>query len=554
MKILTCLLLCCTLVGTLAAQSAYNMNLLGQWADPSLASGSVRYNDLWGHSAGERDYALLGSREFIHFIDVTNPGAPQEVARIGGGGNTTWRDIKTYQNYAYAVSESPAEGLLVFDLSGLPSSVTKTAQLADVFTAAHNIFIDQGFAFIVGAARGTGRDLIIYDLRSTPDNPAHWGSFVLPNGYAHDIFVNGTTAYASHERRGLSVYDLQGTLYPTGGDHPRAPIELGLFDNYFNPGYNHSSWVSENLMVMADETHGTPLSLVDVSDFEDMQEISYFHSNLLGVSSPYSAAGPIVHNPFIVGTLCYVSHYHDGVVVFDISNPTDVEIAAYYDTEPGNTTYADYAGCWGIYPFLGADRILASDVEHGLFVLQQNSSLPNLPLPVVWGALRARVQDGQVQLDWSTYEETQNKGFHVERQRPDGSFERIGWVNPRADKAYTFTDKQPLADRNYYRLAQEDWDGTLHYSQLVSATIPRTAAVHLSPNPARPGMTIQLFDPAVRLVFPLKLFGMDGRCWQQYPAVEAKGAPRALQLPADLPSGSYYLVDGADWRQQLIIN
>ncbi|RME94080.1 MAG: choice-of-anchor B family protein, partial [Bacteroidetes bacterium] len=318
------------------------MNFRGQWFDNSLPGGSVRYNDLWGYSDGNRDYALMGSRQYVHFIEVTNAGAPIERARIGGGANTTWRDIKTYQNYAYAVSES-SEGLLVFDLSGLPNTVTLTAQLDTVFTSAHNLFIDGGFAYIVGAPRNTGRDLIIYDLRSTPQNPTHWGSFALPNGYAHDIFVDGSIAYASHEGRGLSVYDLQNTISPMGGV-PLAPVELGRIDSYFNPGYNHSSWAVGNLMVMADETHGSPLSLVDISDYETMTEISYFISNLLGVSEPYSGDGPIVHNPFLVGNLCYVSHYHDGVVVFDISNPTNVEIAAYYDTEPDNTDFSGYQG------------------------------------------------------------------------------------------------------------------------------------------------------------------------------------------------------------------
>jgi choice-of-anchor B domain-containing protein len=554
MKNITFLLLLLALLLEVSAQSAYNMNLRGRWEDPTLAGGAVRYNDLWGYSAGSRQYALLGSRQFIHFIEVTNPGAAQEIARIGGGGNTTWRDIKTHQTYAYAVSESPTEGLLVFDLSGLPTSVSRTAQLTDVFTSAHNIFIDQGFAFIVGAPRGTGRDLIIYDLRSTPENPVHWGSFTLPNGYAHDIFVDGTIAYASHEGRGLSVYDLQRTLYPMGGSQPQAPIELGLFDNYFNRGYNHSSWVAGNLMVMADETHGSPLSLVDVSDFEDMQEITYFQSNLLGVSNPYSDDGPIAHNPVLVGGLCYVSHYHDGLVVFDVSSPPSVGIAAYYDTEPNNTNYADYQGCWGVYPFLGTDKLLASDVENGLFVLQQTSTLPTLPLPVVWGPLLASVVNEGVRLDWSTYEEIQNKGFHVERRQPDGSFTRIGWVAPSPDKAYHFVDKQPLSGRNYYRLAQEDWDGTINYSTLVHAMLPLPKTASIYPNPARPGAAIRLHGPLATLQYPLQLYSADGRCWQHYPAADVKASSRMLELPPHLPAGSYYLVDQGAWRQQLIVN
>ena len=37
-------------------------------------------------------------------MEVTNPQNPQVIGRINGP-NSTWRDVKTYQNRAYTVSE-----------------------------------------------------------------------------------------------------------------------------------------------------------------------------------------------------------------------------------------------------------------------------------------------------------------------------------------------------------------------------------------------------------------------------------------------------------------
>jgi hypothetical protein len=70
-----------------------------------------------------------------------------------------------------------------------------------------------------------------------------------------------------------------------------------------------------------------------------------------------------------------VSYYHDGVQVYDISDPMNPVNIAYYDTYTQHTNYNGYQGCWGVYPFLPSGIILASDFENGLFVLDGSSLL-----------------------------------------------------------------------------------------------------------------------------------------------------------------------------------
>jgi hypothetical protein len=67
--------------------------------------------------------------------------------------------------------------------------------------------------------------------------------------------------------------------------------------------------------------------------------------------------------------LVFVSYYHDGLQVFDISDPTSPNLIAWYDTFI-ETSHAGFAGAWGVHSALPSGRILISDITNGLFVLE----------------------------------------------------------------------------------------------------------------------------------------------------------------------------------------
>ncbi|HFC01062.1 MAG TPA: choice-of-anchor B family protein, partial [Phaeodactylibacter sp.] len=127
------------------AQQAMNMTLLYNYDVDSLPStGGVQYNDVWGYVDCEGgEYAILGSASRVHFFDVSDPANSYEVASFAGGQTSIWRDMKTYHDRAYAVSENANEGLMIFDLSDLPNSVTKTYQSTEFLGRAHNIYVDE---------------------------------------------------------------------------------------------------------------------------------------------------------------------------------------------------------------------------------------------------------------------------------------------------------------------------------------------------------------------------------------------------------------------------
>lgn len=349
----------------LQAQEHLNMSLLGHWDEPGLpVAGSIKYNDIWGYTDCEgSEYAIIGSARYIHFINVTNPAAPEEIARFEGSANSIWRDFKTYGHYAYAVADQGSDGLMVFDLSLLPESVSLVFQDNASFARSHNVFIDEpnGRLYLAGSS-ATFNGVAAYSLTGRPEEPLFLGTRALPGGYFHDIYVRNHIAYCSHGGNGLWVYDFS--------DYDNI-LTLGNLTSYPEQGYNHSSWLNEegNYLVFADETHGAGLKLADVADLANISIADLFRSQLLAPA----AANSIPHNPFIRDQYAFVSYYHDGVQVFDLSNPEEVERVAYYDTYPENLNYSGYQGCWGVYPFLPSGNIIASDITHGLFILSADS-------------------------------------------------------------------------------------------------------------------------------------------------------------------------------------
>ncbi|MEL7021458.1 MAG: choice-of-anchor B family protein, partial [Bacteroidota bacterium] len=305
-----------------------------------------------------------GSSDYVHFIDLRIPTEPTEIARFEGGNTTNWRDMKTYGDVAYAVSDNTVEGLLVFDLSLLPDTVLQVGQYQDVFLRAHNIYIDEANARLYVVGTDTERNgVIIYDLSCDPRRPEFLASIsTLPEGYIHDIYVRDNIAYASHGFSGYAVWDFNDVEQPV----KLATLETG--------GYNHSSWVTEDgeYAVFAEEIpQGEPLGIIDLRDMMDgdIEIVQKFAFPLL--APDFTDATP--HNPYVRGHHVISSYYEDGIHVYDISDPLQPREVAYYDTYPDNEEYTGYNGNWGAYPYLPSGILLASDRTYGLFVLRADN-------------------------------------------------------------------------------------------------------------------------------------------------------------------------------------
>jgi hypothetical protein len=115
------------------------------------------------------------------------------------------------------------------------------------------------------------------------------------------------------------------------------------------------------------------------------------------------------------------------------------------------------------------------------------------PLPVNMLFFAAKNLDGNVQLNWATANEINNKGFGVERSINGVDFTELSFVkgNGTINKNvnYAMLDKRAfeltVSTQLYYRLRQEDFDGSVNYSNtvMVSEDDFSDNSVEVYPNP-----------------------------------------------------------------------
>ena len=140
---------------------------------------STNANDSWGWTDPDTgsEYALIGLDNGTAFLNIDDPVNPIYLGKLDTHTDSSlWRDIKTYQNYAFVVSEAPGHGMQVFDLTRLrdvtnaPVNFTEDAHY-DGFGSAHNIVINEssGYAYGVGSSTYNGGPHFV-DI-SNPLNP-----------------------------------------------------------------------------------------------------------------------------------------------------------------------------------------------------------------------------------------------------------------------------------------------------------------------------------------------------------------------------------------------
>ena len=333
------------------SQNSYNMGLIGtyEW-------NSTEGNDIWGWVSpiSEEEYALVGLNDGFACVNVSSPSNPTlefQIADI----NSTWRDVKTWGNYAYVTTEADA-GLLIVDLTDMTgntywhvSNFTNPTTGATVeFTAAHNLYIDEnGICYIFGASSATGSSpsdgAIFLDVAANATAPHYLGEW--NEHYIHDGMVRGDTMYAG------CIY--AGELYVVDVSDKNNASTLGTHSTPNN--FTHNAWISDDghFVFTTDETSDAYLAAYDITDCNNIQEVDRIQSN------PGSSSIP--HNTHVDGNFLITSYYRDGTTVHDISQPNNMVQVAYYDSYSSSGNGFD--GCWGTYPYLPSGIIISSDIN-----------------------------------------------------------------------------------------------------------------------------------------------------------------------------------------------
>lgn len=350
---------------------------------PLAQIGGGGGNDIWGWTdpLDGAEYAIMGLTNGTAFVDISDPVNPVFLGHLPphpGVSNSSWRDIKTYNNHAFIGSEAAGSGMQIVDLTQLrsitspPGAITETAFYSG-FSTSHNIVIneDTGYAYGVGLNSGNcARGLHFVDI-SNPTSPQGAGCFS-SDGYTHDaqcvVYHGPDTAHVGKE---ICFAYNEDTLTVVDVSNKVAPLQLSR-TGYANRGYSHQGWLTEDHahLLMDDEldernglVSNTRTLIWNVSDLENPVHQADYN----GVSTT------IDHNQYIVGGYSYQANYQSGLRILNISDiaNSNLDEVGFFDIYTGGNS-TGFNGAWSVYPFFASGNVIVSGIEQGLYILRPN--------------------------------------------------------------------------------------------------------------------------------------------------------------------------------------
>ena len=359
-----------------------NINLLSFVDNGDLGGGSM--NDIWGwvDPLDSAEYVLLGRTNGTSFLDITDPVNPIYLGDLPTATlNSTWRDIKVYNNYAFIVSEAGEHGMQIFDLTNLRDIISPPLLFEEDahysgWGNAHNIVINEstGRAYGVGTNTFSG-GLHIVDI-SDPLNPTLIGDFS-EDGYTHDAqVVNYSGPDTNFQGKEIAFACNENTV--TVVDVTDAS-NTGLISSTGYPGssYTHQGWLTED--------HRYFLSNDELDEQGSGINTTTFIWDMLDLSAPLiigtfvSSTSAIDHNLYTHNGYVYQSNYTAGLRILDTENIADaiLEEVAYFDVYPSSNS-AQFDGTWSNYPYFPSGVIAVSHIGEGLFLLGLSGELSDL--------------------------------------------------------------------------------------------------------------------------------------------------------------------------------
>ena len=354
-----------------------NVELISNWNNGNdasdVASVSV-YNDIWGYQAEDgSEYALVGGFDGTYIVDIsTNSNQPELVTFIQGS-YSSHRDIKTYGNYMYVGTEANRadpdtlaetgqvyqlpQGIQVVDISDPENAILVNEW--DGVVQSHNIMEADGYLYVIGSTQEWSHDgqqqswglddLIILDLESNPEEPVKVGGW--SGEYLHDVCIKDDILY------GCGIYSQSMIAFDISDK--TNPEFITQWDGIAS---SHACWVSEDghTLFTASETTGGHIMSWDVSSLDNVEFLDEW--------MPFGGENYSAHNIFVKDNYLFISYYLYGLQVLDITDPENLIHVGAYDTYLQNSSYI-YNGAWGVYPYLPSGKILISDRQTGLYVL-----------------------------------------------------------------------------------------------------------------------------------------------------------------------------------------
>jgi uncharacterized protein (TIGR03437 family) len=318
-----------------------------------------RYGDVWG----EGRYAYLASYagSGIMIIDISDLRAPVLAGFYDPPNGAQFKDVVVLDGIGYFSSDD-GKGVYIVDVRDPmnPRELSQITAAQSGFPSVHELYVADGLLFEADsrASRdGQPPRVKVFDV-SDPARPAFVRDvFTTDTLFIHNMFALNGRLYTSGWSGRTDIFDIRNI-------RAQEPPRLGTISS---GTASHSSWVSNDgkLLASCRETLDGDVRLFDISDPANPRLLATLTAQALGLTA-YTA-----HNPVIVGNLLFIAWYQAGTVVFDITDPANPALVGNYDTyaDPIGCPADCYGGNWGVYPFLGLDRVLLSDLDGGLLIV-----------------------------------------------------------------------------------------------------------------------------------------------------------------------------------------
>jgi hypothetical protein len=176
-------------------------------------------------------------------------------------------------------------------------------------------------------------------------------------------------------------------------------------------------------------------------------------------------------------------------------------------------------------------------------------------LPIILGSFSAVVDNGSVDLAWTTDMEVNSDHFSIQSSTNSGAgWNTIATVAAAGNSAsvtdYSFVDNHPAQGTSEYRLVLVDRNGNTAYSTVKAVRIGSMSAVSVYPNPASDYVNVTLSGDA-SVSANIRLVNLAGQVLLEKTVTNAGGTTVPLTV-SSYPSGNYLIViTGSDGSKQV---
>ncbi|UAY53653.1 T9SS type A sorting domain-containing protein [Ferruginibacter albus] len=384
------------------------------------------------------------------------------------------------------------------------------------------------------------------------------------NGYTHlENFLNGDTIVAPGVSNQCVYYpDITGS-----GSGKWINIKDTTYGYYASPNYLNST-----------DTNNIIASLYDDGSFGSVYG-SYYTTNVTRYATGLSTGpapylnrnfymnGDLELQPIITPVTVRLYFTKEEFNALKTANPlinTVADLAVYIDGTSGdvdNSSCITQMKTFGIKIYPGSYGTYGT-YQTGYYLEFVTTTLKNFfiagkdnPVPLRLISFIASQDEGAVQLNWKTENETNTQDFLVERSADGKQFTPIGTIaakNVTSANLYSFKDDNAINGTAYYRLRINDKDGNFIYSTIATITSSLVNILRIVPNPATDAVTV--YHPKTSTSAYLRIMSSEGKQIVQQ-KLGTGNTKTALNI-SGFPKGVYQLVftnEGTIRTAQLII-